>query len=65
MVLSSHDQLIAFLFVAYRWVLPAAAEYAAMQVPLTWEERLDAKRPRSSKNAFFLRHNCRVSGATR
>jgi len=32
--------LIAFLFVAYRWVLPAAAEYAAVQVPLTWEERL-------------------------
>ena len=32
--------LIAFLFVAYRWVLPAAAEYAALQVPLTWEERL-------------------------
>jgi len=32
--------LIAFLFVAYRWVLPIAAEYAALQVPLTWEERL-------------------------
>jgi len=32
--------LIAFLFVAYRWVLPAAVEYAALQVPLTWEERL-------------------------
>jgi len=32
--------LIAFLFVAYRWVLPVAAEYAALQVPLTWEERL-------------------------
>ena len=32
--------LIAFLFVAYRWVLPVAAEYAALNVPLTWEERL-------------------------
>ena len=32
--------LIAFLFVAYRWVLPAAAEYAAVRVPLAWEERL-------------------------
>ena len=32
--------LIAFLFVAYRWVLPAGAEYAALQVPLAWEERL-------------------------
>ena len=32
--------LIAFLFVAYRWVLPVAAEYAAVRVPLAWEERL-------------------------
>ena len=32
--------LVAFLFVAYRWVLPAAAEYAALQVPLAWEVRL-------------------------
>jgi len=32
--------LVAFLFAAYRWVLPAAAEYAALQVPLAWEERL-------------------------
>lgn len=32
--------LIAFLFVAYQWVLPAAAEYAAVRVPLTWEEKL-------------------------
>lgn len=32
--------LIVFLFVAYRWILPVAAEYAALQVPLTWEERL-------------------------
>lgn len=32
--------LIAFLFVAYRWVLPVVAEYAALEVPLGWEERL-------------------------
>ena len=32
--------LVAFLFVAYRWVLPFAAEYAAVNVPLSWEERL-------------------------
>ena len=32
--------LIAFLFVAYRWVLPVAAESAALRVPLAWEERL-------------------------
>lgn len=32
--------LIAFLFVVYRWVLPVAAEYAAVRVPLTWEESL-------------------------
>ena len=32
--------LIAFLFVAYRWILPAVAEYAAVRVPLAWEERL-------------------------
>ena len=32
--------LIAFLFVVYRWVLPVAAEYAAVRVPIAWEERL-------------------------
>ncbi|MGH6609145.1 MAG: M48 family metallopeptidase [Burkholderiaceae bacterium] len=32
--------LVAFLFVAYRWILPVVAEYAAQQVPLAWEERL-------------------------
>ena len=32
--------LIVFLFVAYRWILPAVAEYAAVRVPLSWEERL-------------------------
>ncbi|MBC7944804.1 MAG: M48 family metallopeptidase [Burkholderiales bacterium] len=32
--------LIAFLFIAYRWVLPVAAEYAAVRVPLAWEDRL-------------------------
>ena len=32
--------LIAFLFVVYRWVLPVTAEYAAVRVPLAWEERL-------------------------
>jgi hypothetical protein len=32
--------LIAFLFVVYRWVLPAVAEYAAVRVPLSWEENL-------------------------
>ena len=32
--------LIAFLFVVYRWVLPFAAEYAAVRVPLAWEEGL-------------------------
>ena len=32
--------LIAFLFVAYRWVLPVAAEYVAVRVPLAWEDRL-------------------------
>lgn len=32
--------LLAFLFVAYRWILPASAEYAAQHVPLHWEERL-------------------------
>ncbi len=32
--------LIAFLFVTYRWVLPVAAEYAAVRVPLAWEQRL-------------------------
>jgi Zn-dependent protease with chaperone function len=32
--------LIAFLFIVYRWVLPVAAEYAALEVPLSWEERL-------------------------
>ncbi len=32
--------LVAFLFIAYRWILPAAAELAAERVPLSWEERL-------------------------
>ena len=32
--------LIAFLFVVYRWVFPVVAEYAALQVPLAWEESL-------------------------
>lgn len=32
--------LIAFLFVVYRWVLPIAAEYAAVRVPVAWEENL-------------------------
>lgn len=32
--------LIVFLFAGYRWVLPVAAEYAAVRVPLEWEERL-------------------------
>ena len=32
--------LIGFLFVAYQWVLPVAAEYAATKVPLAWEEGL-------------------------
>ena len=32
--------LIAFLFVVYRWVLPSVAEYAAVRVPLSWEENL-------------------------
>ena len=32
--------LLAFLFVVYRWVLPVAAEYAAVRVPIAWEERL-------------------------
>ena len=30
--------LAAFLFISYRWVLPVVAEYAALQVPLEWEE---------------------------
>ncbi len=32
--------LIVFLIAAYRWALPVVAEYAAVQVPLAWEERL-------------------------
>jgi len=32
--------LIAFLFVVYRWVLPVVAEYAAVRVPMSWEENL-------------------------
>lgn len=32
--------LIAFLFITYRWVLPAVAEYAALQVPPAWEQRI-------------------------
>ena len=32
--------LVVFLFVVYRWVLPVAAEYAAVRVPIAWEERL-------------------------
>ena len=28
------------LFVAYRWILPVAAEYAAVNVPLSWEQGL-------------------------
>lgn len=32
--------LVAFLFIAYRWVLPVVAEYAALQVPMAWEEGL-------------------------
>ena len=32
--------LVVFLFVAYRWILPVVAEYAALQVPIAWEERL-------------------------
>ena len=32
--------LLVFLFVAYRWVLPVVAEYAALRVPLAWEEGL-------------------------
>lgn len=32
--------LVVVLFVAYRWLLPAAAELVAEQVPLSWEERL-------------------------
>lgn len=32
--------LIAFLFIVYRWVLPIAAEYAAVRVPVAWEENL-------------------------
>ena len=35
--------LIAFLFIAYRWVLPEAAEYAAVRVPLAWEDRLGSE----------------------
>jgi len=32
--------LIVFLFAAYRWALPVAAEAIAQQVPLSWEQKL-------------------------
>lgn len=32
--------LVVFLFVAYRWVLPVVAEYAALRVPAAWEQGL-------------------------
>ncbi len=45
--------LIAVLFVAYRWVLPAAAEYAAMRVPLSWEDRLGTEATRFLEKRVF------------
>lgn len=45
--------LIAFLFIAYRWVLPVAAEYAALQVPLSWEERLGTEATRFLEKRVF------------
>lgn len=47
--------LVAFLFVVYRWVLPVAAEYAAVRVPLTWEERLGREATAFLEKRIFSR----------